>query len=242
MALSDRPSIDSALAQLFRVERTGYELRSELATAPTPLVLEAIAAAIPAAKGRPDEPSRVLELTALASILGQLSGASVVDSLIDILASEEPEARHAAGSVLEELAFERFKEVALGIERALARLPAENLALRELPYLLVEVPEPGVAKLLTLFLKHKDPAAVAAAIEACVELGDPGAARLIAPLESDPRTVELDDEEDDEGEGGTVTIGELAKEARHLLESHGDDTEHPHDHDHDHDHPHGGKR
>jgi len=76
------------------------------------------------------------------------------------------------------------------------------------------VPEPCVLKLLGRFLKHKDPEAVAAAIEALVESGDATAAPLLAPLENDARLVQLEDES---GEEGKVSIGELAKEGRELL-------------------------
>ena len=144
-----------------------------------------------------------------------------MDALIDVLASDHPEARHAAGEELEQLAFERFKEVALGVERALKRLPEGSPALPELPYILAEVPEPGVTKLLGMFLEHKDPDAVAAAIEALVEIGDPAAASLIAKLSEDTRMVEI---ADDGGEATSeVTLGELATEALELLEPEGDD-------------------
>jgi HEAT repeat protein len=115
------------------------------------------------------------------------------------------------------LAYERFKEVALGVERALKRLPVGSAALPELPYILVEVPEPGVLKLLGQFLAHKDPDAVAAAIEALAELGDPKAIPLLEPLAHDDRTVELADD------GGETTseasIAELVGEAIELLQS-----------------------
>jgi HEAT repeat protein len=230
MALSDRSTVDAALTELFRLEHSAHKLRSELYQAPTKVMLEAIEEAIPQAEKRPEEAERILELSALAGILGHIPGPGAIDALVDILGSDEPEARHAAGSVLEEIAFERFKEVALGVERALTRLPSDDLALSELPFLLIEVPEPGVAKLLQRFLKHPGAEAVAAAIEACVELGDPQAAPAIAALENDKRTVELEEEDGEgSGEAGMVTIGELAREACHLLES---------DHDHDHDHHH----
>jgi HEAT repeat protein len=74
--------------------------------------------------------------------------------------------------------------------------------------------EPGVRKLLGRFLLNEDPDAVSAAIEAIVEMGDGDAAPLLESLVSDAREVSL---EDDEGEEGTVTIGELAREAITLL-------------------------
>ncbi len=101
----------------------------------------------------------------IAALLGEHEGPRAVDALIDVLSSDHPEARRSAGEELEELAFERFKEVAGGVERALKRLPLGSPALPELPYLLAEIPEPGVIKLLGQFLVHSDPDAVAAAIE-----------------------------------------------------------------------------
>jgi hypothetical protein len=117
------------------------------------------------------------------------------------------------------LAFDRFKEVALGVERALTRLPAGNIALGELPYVISEVPEPGVAKLLQQFLQHKDALAVASALEVLVDLGDPSAGPAIVRLERDNRTVPL--EEDEDGQMAHVTIGELAREAKAILGGHG---------------------
>ena len=70
-------------------------------------------------------------------------------------------------------------------------------------------------KLLGRFLKHADADAVAAAIEALAELGDPAAIPLLAPLEKDPRQVQLDEED---GEGERVGLGDLAFEAREILE------------------------
>src|SRR4029077_566564 len=128
-----------------------------------------------------DEEEATLRLVRIASLLGELSGPRVIDALIDVLASEHPEARQAAGDELGQLSFERFKEVAQGVERALKRLPVGSPALPELPYILAEVPEPGVVKLLGQFLSHRDPDAVAAAIETLAELGDPNAVELLEP-------------------------------------------------------------
>ncbi|HEY1691186.1 MAG TPA: hypothetical protein VGG39_03440 [Polyangiaceae bacterium] len=161
-----------------------------------------------------DEDEASLRLGRIASLLGEMTGPRVVDLLVDILGCDEPEARHAAGEALEGLAFDRFKEVALGVERALERLPQGNAALSELPYLLAQVPEPGVPKLLARFLAHPDADAVASAIEALVEMGDPGALPLLDALATDGRKVQLEDEGGTEGE---ATIGELVAEARSLL-------------------------
>ena len=98
---------------------------------------------------------------------------------------------------------------------------SEHLALSELPYLLMEIPEPGVSKLLQKFLDHKNPEVVAAAIEATVEMGDSASAPKLAKLEKDTRLVELDEEEEGPDQPTSVTIGDLAKEARLMLEAMG---------------------
>jgi hypothetical protein len=206
--------VSRLLPELFDAERSVRRLHAQLAKVDPVTLLGAVAQEVAAAIVQEDEDEAALRLVRMAALLGELEGPKAVDLLIDILGCEEPEARHAAGEALEELAFDRFKEVALGVERALERLPASNPALTELPFLLAEIPEPGVRKLLGRFLAHKSADAVAAGIEALVEVGDPAAAGMLLPLEADKRDVVL---EDDEGEEGSVTIGELATEARKML-------------------------
>jgi len=99
--------------------------------------------------------------------------------------------------------------------------------LTELPYLLVEIPEPGAIKLIHRFFEHPNEEVVASAIEASVELGDPASIQKLARLEKDTRLVELDDEEQDDGPEASVTIGELAKEARLMLETLRAEEDHP---------------
>jgi HEAT repeat protein len=210
-------AIDQTLTELFDAERNVRRLHDELSSLPPNVLLDALSGALSAALREPNEDEASLRLTRIAALLGEHEGPRVVDALIDVLSSDHPEARKAAGEELEGLAFERFKEVAGGVERALKRLPVGSPALPELPYILAEVPEPGVLKLLGQFLTHADPDAVAASIEALAELGDPGAIKLLEPLTGDTRTVELADD------GGDATseasIGELATEAVELLQS-----------------------
>ncbi len=209
--------IDKTLNELFDAERNVLRLHDELAELPPNDLLDALSGALAAALREPNEDEASLRLVRVAALLGEHEGPRVVDALVDVLSSELPEARRAAGEELEALAYERFKEVAGGVERALKRLPVGSPALPELPYILAEVPEPGVVKLLGQFLQHKDPDAVAAAIETLAELGDPSAIKLLEPLTHDDRTVEL---ADDGGDATSeATIGELANEAIELLQS-----------------------
>ncbi len=211
-------SIPKALSSLFDAERTARTLHGDLLTFPPRELVKELQKATVAAVAKHDEDSAEgsLQLARIAVLLGDLDGDDVVDLLIDILGGPSPEGRGQAGEALEGLAFDRFKEVALGIERALVRLPKGSAALTELPFLLAEVGEPGCVKLLGRFLEHADPEAVAASIEALAELGDPAAIPLLAKREKDARQVQLDDGEG--GEGERVTIGDLAYEAREILE------------------------
>lgn len=216
--VATRESIVKILNELFDAERATRRLHDALADSKEhEILLDVLTEALGAATSMDqDDEEAALRLVRISSLLGEVEGPRAVDALIDVLASDHPEARSAAGEQLEEIAFERFKEVARAIERALKRLPVGSPALPELPYVIGEVPEPGVSKLLGQFLAHADPDAVAAAIETLVEIGDPAGIRLIEPLLDDKRTVELADEGDDET--SEVTLGELAAEALTLLQ------------------------
>lgn len=219
--VQDSSSIDQSLNALFDAERTVRSLHEDLAGQPEAPLLAALTDAIAAALRESDDDEAALRLVRISALLGEFDGPVVVDALIDILGSNHIEARNHAGEQLEGLAFDRFKDVARGVERALKRLPVGSPALSELPYILAEIPEPGVVKLLGQFLRLADADAVVAGIEALVQVGDPSAARLIQPLTSDARTVEL---HEDGAEGSTeLTIGELAEEAIEILSGDVDD-------------------
>jgi HEAT repeat protein len=221
--VATRESVVKTLNELFDAERATRRLHDELADSKEhEILLDVLTDALGAATRETEDEEATLRLVRISALLGEIEGPRAVDCLIDVLASEHPEARSAAGEQLEEIAFDRFKEVARAVERALKRLPVGSPALPELPYVIAEVPEPGVAKLLGQFLSHQDPDAVAAAIETLVEMGDPAGIRLIQPLLDDPRTVELADEGDETSE---VTLGELAAEALTLLQGEDDEPE-----------------
>lgn len=213
MASHDLPATLSALFDAERKVREAHDVLVEAEVAEViPLLERATRDAL--ALDELDEDEASLRLVRMAAMLGEMQGDRVVDLLVDILGCDEPEARRAAGEALAGLAVDRFKEVALGIERALERLREGNNALSELPYLLAEVPEPGATKLIGRFLTRGDAEVVAAAVEALVERGDPSALGLLDPLSADTRRVEL---EDVGGTQGEATIAELVAEARSLL-------------------------
>jgi HEAT repeat protein len=209
------PDLTAMLAQLFDAERAVRDAHDALVEAPPGAILPLLESATrEALDDRLDEDEASLRLVRLAELLGEMQGPRVVDLLIDVVNCEDPDARRAGGEALAGLAWDRFKEVALGIERALDRLPPGSPALSELPYVLSELPEGGAMKLLGRFLEHSDPDAVAAAIEAIVEAGDPSALPMLDRLQGDDRKVDLEDEG---GTQGDATIGELVAEARAIL-------------------------
>jgi HEAT repeat protein len=213
---ADSAATPTLLKELFDAERAVRHAHDAIVSGPLEAVLPHIERATHEALtlDELDEDESALRLVRLANLLGELQGPRVVDLLIDILGCDEPEARREAGEALSGLAFDRFKEVALGVERALQRMPAGSPALAELPYLLAEVPEPGVHKLLAGFLAHSDPDAAASAIEVLVEAGDPSVLPMLEPLSKDMRKVQLEDEGGTEGE---ATLAELVAEARSIL-------------------------
>jgi hypothetical protein len=202
------------LQELFDAERRVRKLHGDLLRGDRADLLRSATAATREALALPDKTEANLRLVRVAELLAEVDGEASADLLVDILAAGEPEARLAAGEALEERGYSRFKELALAVERALDRLPTGSVAHHELPYLLAELPEPGVAKLLARFLALPDGEAVAAAIEALVEVGDPSATKLLAPLTGDKRVVDLADGVGDEAK---VSLGDLAKEAIDVL-------------------------
>ena len=212
----------AVLVTLFDAERSVREIHDRLADSEpdelVPVLGEAVREALALDQDDDElgEDEQALRLVRIAALLGEMEGPAVVEFPIDILGCEDTESRHAAGEALTELAWDRFKEVALGVERALDRLPAENPALLKLPYLLSEVSEPGVLRLMSAFLRHKSPDVAAAAIEALVEMGDPKASDLLEPLANDRRKVQL---EDDSGTEAEATLAELVAEARTALKT-----------------------
>lgn len=154
-----------------------------------------------------DEDEAELRLVRLADLCAQVPGPKMADALIAILDHPSPRVRVEAGEALRDVAYERFKEVALAVERALARQHG-GLSMQELPFVLTEVRDPDPVPLIAKFLRHPDGNVVGAAIEALADLGDPSAAPHIAALVGDPRQAVLEELDD-----APVSIGELAVEA-----------------------------
>lgn len=201
-------SLADHLRTIFEADRRAREAESALLAEGEPDALAALLdAATSEALALEDEEEAELRLVRLADLCAQVPGPKMADALVAILDHPSPRARLEAGEALRDVAYERFKEVARAVERALARGHG-GLAMQELPFVLAEVRDPDPVPLIARFLKHPDGNVVGAAIEALVDYGDPSAAPHIAPLVGDGREALL--EELDEA---PVSVGELAEEA-----------------------------
>lgn len=209
--------LEAKIDRLRRAEEDVRRLQDELiddAASDRAVTLAALKEAIVEGLGEGEGVEASIALVPIVEVLAELEGPDVCDLLVDAMGSDDPETRHTAGKALEDLAFERYKEVAQAIERAVERLPATHHALRELPFTLAEVGEPGMPRALRGYLAHREGDVVAGAIESLAMAGDPAAIAELRKLMKDPRTVMLTDE----GDGGEqVSIGMLASEAIALL-------------------------
>ncbi len=156
--MQNRQAIETTLNKLFDAERTARRLHEDLTATPGDGLLDVLTDAIAAATRENDEDEAALRLVRIASLLGEHEGPRALDALIDVLASEHPEARQAAGEEIETLAYDRFKEVAQAIERALKRLPVGSSALPKL----LRTSSPrcrsrACRSFLSQFTSHKDP-------------------------------------------------------------------------------------
>lgn len=228
VALVDDARPDDIPAKIERLQRAEEEVRRlqdqlidavSFSRKPT---LDGIREAIVEGLGEGEGPEAAIALVPLAEVLGECEGPEVCDLLVDLLCSDEPEVRLTAGRALQDLAYDRFREVAEAIERAVKRLPASSPALRELPFVVGEIGEPGVPRILKGYLAHEEPEIVAAAIEALAASGDAAAIHELKKLLHDPRVVHVDEE----GGEGEVALGVLAEEAIAVLE--GDQPPAPH--------------
>ena len=155
-----------------------------------------------------DRTEATMRLERLADLCAQVPGPRMTDALIAMLNDGEPRVRVAAGEALRDVGFERYAEVARGIERALER-GEDGLAMSELPWVLAEIAEPSAVPLIRRFLHHASPDVIAAAIEAMAQLQDPAAVEDLRRFTGDARIVTIEDFEEET----KTTLGELAAEA-----------------------------
>ena len=159
-----------------------------------------------------DRSEGTMRLERLADLCAQVPGPRMTDALIAILNDAEPRVRVAAGEALRDLGYERYAEVARGIERALDR-KADGLAMSELPWVLAEIAEPSALALIRRFLDHLNADVVAAAIESLAQLRDPESIADLERFLGDSRVVTIEDFEEET----RTTLGDLAADALEIV-------------------------
>jgi HEAT repeat protein len=177
--------------------------------------VKAIAAEVRKAQSEGDSVDAGVRLMLMADLLIEVPGAESVKLLLEILGHEDPGVRVTAGEALVESLRDRWSETSKVIEGSFATLSVD--ALREIPFILIEAGETGVIALLAKLLAHKDGDTVAAAIEALVEVGDKSQLDAIRKLVGDKRPLTVEDQDDDGEEGSGGTVGEVAADALEIL-------------------------
>jgi HEAT repeat protein len=201
------------LEAIFRAERDLRQAEAQLLdTRDKNVLANVLARATADALAMSDREEGSLRLSRLADLCAQVPGPQMIDTLISILDDEDESLRVNAGEALLDVGYDRYAEVARGIERALEKKHT-GISMTELPWILAEIGEPSAIVLIKKFLASEDGEICASALEALVSLGDPAGAEALDALIDDTREVTVDDSDDEDGDAVRTTIGQLAREA-----------------------------
>ncbi len=213
-------ALDQKLDKVFAADRALRIAELDFLENLGPEHLAALERAVDAAFALTDVEEGAIRLMRAADLLGDFTGPQVPTLLLRMLDHEEPAVRDAAGSTLLDVGYSRYAEVARAIEKLIDEGKAIT-ALKEVPFVLAEIGEPGGVKLCLRLTKHANGDVVASAVEALAKLGDPSVIKDLEKLRNDKRVVE-DDGADDEHAGpesGGHTVGDLVDEALEYLRS-----------------------
>ena len=207
---STQNSVRSSLDAIFEADRALLRAERQLLDGnPSEVLVSAVAEA----KQLDDREEAQMRLARLADLCAQVDGTPMIEALLDILDDEDPQVRVAAGEALRDVAYDYYGDVARVIERHLSQ-ERQGLAMAELPFILVEIGDESLPKLLKRFLRHSSADVVAAAIEAAVESVEPAVVPELQKLTDDERDVTIADFESET----EATVGALAAEALTFFE------------------------
>lgn len=148
-----------------------------------------------------------------AEMMGELDSPAVARALADGLGHENADVRLIAGDALHHMAEHGLDRIMPAVESALEE---GGLRAEEMPFLLVDIEEPEVVRIIERFLSSPNAEVVASAIEALAELGDSSAIGALEALRGDKRTVAVDE---DEASQADWTVGQLVEDAIEMLSS-----------------------
>lgn len=212
-------ALDQKLDKVFAADRTLRIAELDFLDNPGPEHLAALERAVDQAFGLEDGEEGAIRLMRAADLLGDFAGPEVPTLLLRMLNHDEPAVRDAAGSTLLDVGYSRYAEVARAMEKLIDEGTAIT-ALKEVPFVLAEIGEPGGVKLCLRLTKHANADVVASAVESLAKLGDPSVIKDLEKLRNDKRVVEDEGDEEHAGtDGGGHTIGELVDEVLEHLRS-----------------------
>ncbi len=157
--------------------------------------------------GEKDDPP--LPLIHTAEMLIDLATPKAAKLLGQGLCHPSLEIRILSGNALMHLAEEGLRAIQPAVDFVLEK---GGVGAEEMPFILAEVDDAEVPRLLARFLASAEADVVASALEAVVECGDPESVADVEKLVGDSREVLVE-----EGEAEKTTIGQLAEDARDLL-------------------------
>lgn len=211
-------ALDDKLSTVFAADRALRAAELEFLGTMGDDELAALARAVEHAFTLEDAEDAAIRLIRSADLLGEFQGPQVPALLLRMLDHEEPAVRDAAGNTLLDYGYSRYAEMARAIEKLVDEGKAHT-ALKEVPFLLAEIGEPGGVKLCLKLTKHADAGVAAAAVEALARFGDPSVIKDLEKLRNDKRVVEPDGDDEAAPEGGGPTVGELVQEVLEHLRS-----------------------
>jgi HEAT repeat protein len=130
------------------------------------------------------------------------------------LGHPNPDVRLLSGDAMLHLTEEGLERIMPAVEDTLKE---GGLGAEEMPFLLTDVDDPEIPRVLERFLGQENADVVASAIEAIAEYGDPTSIPALEKLTGDTRPVSVEDNTDH----ADWTIGRLAEEAVDMLSQDG---------------------
>jgi HEAT repeat protein len=152
-----------------------------------------------------------IRLIRTAEMLIGASTPKVAALLGKALDHENLDVRMLAGDVLMHMAEDGLDAIMPAVAAVLEK---SGIGAEEMPFILAELDEPEVPRLLERFLESQNPDVVAAALEAMVECGDEDSIPAVEKLVDDPREVQVEESPNNDDK---TTVGQLARDALDLL-------------------------